>query len=56
MKKYKIRFSKESAGKLYSTIIEANSEKEAFFLAVKEAESKGIKIPNEVWASTTEIK
>lgn len=56
MKKYKIRFSKDNGGKYYQTVVEAADEKEAFLKARKEAESKGILLPDEVWTSTQEVK
>jgi hypothetical protein len=52
MKKYKITFSKERGGVYYKTIVEAETDKEAFFKARDEAESKGIKLPDEVWTRT----
>ena len=56
MPKFTITFSKEHGGKYYQTVVEAKDEKEAFFLARDEAESKGIKLPDEVWTRTKQHK
>lgn len=52
MPKYTIRFSKESGGKYYQTIVEAENEQQAFLKASDEATSKGINLPDEVWTRT----
>lgn len=56
MDKYTIRLSKENGGKLYQTIVESENETVAFLLAVKEAQSKGINIPDEVWTYSKKHK
>lgn len=56
MNKYNVRFSKENTGKLFSAVVEASTEKEAFSKAVKLAEEKGVIIPNEVWTKITRLK
>lgn len=56
MSKYTITFSKEHGGRYYQTIVEANDETEAFLKARDEAESKGIKLPDEVWTHTKKHK
>ena len=50
MSKYTVTFSKENWERLYQTVVEAETEQAAFQLAVKEAEEKGIEIPDEVWS------
>lgn len=56
MTKYRITFSKEYGGKYYKTTVEAKYEQEAFIKARDEAESKGIKLPDEVWTRTEVLK
>ena len=53
MNRYKLRFSKENTGKLFSTVVEASTEQEAFLKAVKLAEEKGVNVPDEVWTNIT---
>jgi len=55
MAKYIVRFSKENGDKYYQTIVEAKDEKEAFFKARDEAETKGIDLPDEVWTSVVAL-
>ena len=52
MPKYTITFSKERGGKYYQTIVEEEDEQKAFIKARNEAETKGIKLPDEVWTRT----
>jgi hypothetical protein len=52
MPKYTITFSKERGGTYYTTIVEAENEQKAFIKARDEAETKGIKLPDEVWTRT----
>lgn len=56
MEKYTIRFSKESGGKYFQTVVEGVDEKDAFLKARAEAEKKGIQLPDEVWTRTTKHK
>jgi len=56
MPKYTITFSKENGGKYYQTIVDAEDEQKAFLKAREEAESKGIKLPDEVWTRTHKHK
>ncbi len=56
MKKFTIRFSNEGGGQIYTAIVEAETEKQAFLMAVKEAENKGKTIPEEVWTSCKQHK
>jgi hypothetical protein len=56
MDKYTITFSKEYGGRYYKAIVEATDETDAFLKARKEAESKGIKLPDEVWTHTKKHK
>ena len=57
MPKFTITFVKENGYKnLYQTIVEATTETEAFIKAREEAESKGIKLPSEVWTRTHQHK
>ena len=50
MSKYTITFVKENGYKKhYQTIVDAKDETQAFLKARDEAESKGIKLPDEVW-------
>lgn len=56
MGKYKITFAKENGIKnYYQTVVEADTESEAFIKARDEAESKGVKLPEEVWTRTQMI-
>ena len=55
MPKYKVIVLKEN-GKYYETIVEeAKDEKEAFFKARDEAQTKGIDLPNEGWTSVVAL-
>lgn len=56
MSRYKVKFSKENIGKLYSTVVEAPTEQQAFLKAVAVAEKKGIKVPDEVWTTINLLK
>lgn len=56
MNTYTVRFSKENWGKIYQTIVKADDEHQAFILARDECESKGIKLPKEIWTRITKHK
>lgn len=56
MDKYTITFSKEYGGRYYQSVVEAIDETDAFLKAIAEAESKGIKLPDEVWIHTKKHK
>jgi hypothetical protein len=56
MNTYTIRFSKEHGGKYYQTIVKAVDAKDAYIKARKEAEEKGINLPDEVWTRTKQHK
>lgn len=49
MEKFTVTLSKEHGGKYYQTVVEAESEQEAFLIAAREAKEKGIILPDEVW-------
>ena len=55
MQKFSVRISNDYK-KLYTSIIEAETEKEAILLTVEEAESKGIHIPDEFWTRIKIVK
>lgn len=57
MPKYTITFMKEDGyRRYYQAILEADDEKQAFFKARDEAESKGIQLPDEIWTRTKKHK
>lgn len=56
MPKFSIRFSKENWKMYYSTVVEAGDQQEAVLRARDKAESKGIKLPDEVWTRIKELK
>lgn len=52
MTKYKITFSTERGVKYYSSTVEAENEKDAFLKIREKVESKGKRLPDEVWTHT----
>lgn len=56
MPRYTITLAKEHGGKYYQGIVDAEDEKEAFKKVRTEAESKGIKLPDEIWTRTHKHK
>ena len=55
MTKFKVRFSKENWKKIFETVVECETESQAFKIAMDRAERDGHIIPDEVWTRITEI-
>ncbi len=55
MNKYRVRFSNDHGGKISIHTVDAENEQEAFLKAVKEAESQGKHISDEVWSNTIKL-